>query len=31
LLADEDELLLSDLRSDTMKRIRASYVIAADG
>jgi 3-(3-hydroxy-phenyl)propionate hydroxylase len=25
------ELLLADLRSDTLKRIRASYVIAADG
>lgn len=28
---DDVELLLADLRSDTFKRIRASYVIAADG
>jgi len=28
---DEVELLLADLRTDTFKRIRASYVIAADG
>jgi 3-(3-hydroxy-phenyl)propionate hydroxylase len=28
---DEVELMLADLRTDTFKRIRASYVIAADG
>jgi 3-(3-hydroxy-phenyl)propionate hydroxylase len=28
---DEVELMLADLRADTFKRIRASYVIAADG
>jgi 3-(3-hydroxy-phenyl)propionate hydroxylase len=28
---DDAELLLADLRSDTFKRFRASYVIAADG
>jgi 3-(3-hydroxy-phenyl)propionate hydroxylase len=28
---DHVELLLADLRTDTMKKIRASYVIAADG
>ncbi len=29
--ADEVELMLSDLRTDTLKRFRACYVIAADG
>ena len=29
--ADEVELMLADLRTDTFKRVRASYVIAADG
>jgi len=29
--ADEVELLLADLRTDVFKRIRASYVIAAEG
>lgn len=29
--ADQVELMLSDLRTDTFKRFRASYVIAADG
>ncbi len=28
---DEVELMLADLRTDTFKRLRASYVIAADG
>ncbi|OBJ28351.1 bifunctional 3-(3-hydroxy-phenyl)propionate/3-hydroxycinnamic acid hydroxylase [Mycolicibacter heraklionensis] len=28
---NEVELMLADLRSDTIKRVRASYVIAADG
>lgn len=28
---DHVELLLADLRADTVKRVRASYVIAADG
>ena len=28
---DEVELMLADLRTDIFKRIRASYVIAADG
>ncbi len=28
---DEVELMLADLRTDTIKRFRASYVIAADG
>lgn len=30
-MRDEVELMLADLRTDTFKRIRASYVIAADG
>ncbi len=29
--ADDVELMLADLRTDSFKRIRASYVIAADG
>jgi 3-(3-hydroxy-phenyl)propionate hydroxylase len=29
--ADDVELMLADLRTDTFKRVRASYVIAADG
>lgn len=28
---DEVELMLADLRTDTFKRVRAAYVIAADG
>jgi len=28
---DQVELMLADLRTDTLKRVRASYVIAADG
>jgi 3-(3-hydroxy-phenyl)propionate hydroxylase len=30
-IGDEVELMLADLRTDTFKRFRASYVIAADG
>ena len=30
-MGDEVELMLADLRTDTFKRLRASYVIAADG